>query len=627
VNRRTAVIVHDLVIVCLAWLLANMVRYGLPEEETGWWLILRPLPVVVLAQGLVLWWSGLYRGLWRFASIQDLWNIARAAAVGVLAVAVGLFLYNRLEGIPRFALVFYPMFLVFLLGAPRLFYRMWKDYSLNPSTPQQRRRLLVLGAGRAGEMLVRDMLRDEEYLPVGILDDRPNLKGVNLHGVPVLGRIEKLPAIVTRDRIDIAVIAIPSATNDQMRRIVGVCERAGVPFRTLPRMQDVMGGRAGATELREVAIEDLLGREQASLDWQQLSDGLTGKTILVSGGGGSIGSELCRQIAALGPACLVLLERNEFNLYRIELELRRDFPNLCLQARLGDVTDPAATAKLFSAYRPQVVYHAAAYKHVPLLEHQLREALHNNVLGTKIIAEAADRFECETFVLVSTDKAVNPTNVMGASKRIAEVFCQNLDRFSKTRFITVRFGNVLGSAGSVVPLFKEQIVAGGPVTVTHKQMKRYFMTTVEACQLIMQAEVMGRGGEIFVLEMGEPIGIRYLAEQMICLSGKVPGQDIEIVYTGLRPGEKLREELSYAKENLAPTEHEHILLARALRGDWSTLGRLLEEMQTACECFDEDKLLRLVEQAVPEFNAGQGPQPAGPAARQAGAGALVQEER
>lgn len=602
-NRRTAVIVHDLVIVCLAWLLANMVRYGLPEAAFGWWLILRPLPVVVVAQGLVLWWSGLYRGLWRFASIQDLWNISRAAVVGVLAVAVGLFLYNRLEGIPRFALVFYPMFLVFLLGAPRLFYRMWKDFSLNPAAPRQRKRLLVVGAGRAGEMLVRDMLRDEDYVPVGILDDRRNLKGVNLHGVPVMGKIDKLPGIVTRHQIDIVVIAIPSATNDQMRRIVGICERAGVPFRTLPRIQDVMGGRAGATELREVAIEDLLGREQAALDWRQLSDGLTGKTILVSGGGGSIGAELCRQIAALGPACLVLFERNEYNLYRIELELRRDFPGLCLQARLGDVTDPAAVEQVFVATHPQVVYHAAAYKHVPLLEHQLREALYNNVLGTKRLAETADRFGCETFVLVSTDKAVKPSNVMGASKRIAEVFCQNFDRHSKTRFITVRFGNVLGSAGSVVPLFREQIAVGGPVTVTHERMKRYFMTTVEACQLIMQAEVMGRGGEIFVLEMGEPVSIRYLAEQMICLSGKVPGQDVEIVYTGLRPGEKLSEELSYDKENLAPTEHDHILLAHGLRGDWSALGRLLEEMRSACEAFDEARLARLVARAVPDFDS------------------------
>jgi FlaA1/EpsC-like NDP-sugar epimerase len=366
-----------------------------------------------------------------------------------------------------------------------------------------------------------------------------------------------------------------------------------------------MSGQVTLNQLREVSIDDLLGREPVALDWQAIESELRGKKVLVTGAGGSIGSELCRQIARLQPALLILLDSGEFNLYSIEMELSKNFSRLRISRCLNDVADRPAIEKVFAEFRPEVVFHAAAYKHVPMLEDQVREAARNNVLGTRIMAEVADSFGCEAFVMISTDKAVNPANVMGTSKRAAEVFCQNLNKRSQTRFVTVRFGNVLGSAGSVVPLFKQQIESGGPVTVTHREITRYFMTIPEACQLILQASVMGDGGEIFVLDMGEPIKIAYLAEQMIRLSGKVPGEDIDIAYTGLRPGEKLYEELFHEKEALESTHHEKILLARHREFDWQRLTEILDGMVIACNSCDEPEIRGFLRELVPEWSGGE----------------------
>lgn len=599
INRRVAVVAHDLLMVALAWLLAYLTRFNFSYEVIDWSKFILGLPIIITIQGLALWWTGLYKSIWRFASIPDLWNIIRAASVGALGVSLGLFLFNRLDGVPRATLALYPVFLVFFLGSPRLIYRMWKDHGLSYRGAATRKRVLLLGAGRAAEMLARDMIRDSEYMPIGFLDDQKSLKGAKVHGLPILGTIDKLHNVAEQLSIDVIVIAMPSATTASMQHIVELCESVNIPFRILPHLNDLMSSSIKA--LREVAIEDLLGREPVSLDWRHISDGIIGKTVMVSGGGGSIGAELCRQIARLGPAALVVFERCEFNLYSIEMELRRNFPNLVLHACLGDVCDTPCVEHAMGVYRPQVIFHAAAYKHVPMLQSQSREGVRNNVLGTKTLASAADKYGCETFVMISTDKAVNPANVMGATKRVAEIFCQALDRRSTTRFITVRFGNVLGSAGSVVPLFRSQIEAGGPVTVTHPGITRYFMTIPEACQLIMQAGAMGKGGEIFVLDMGEPIKISYLAEQMIRLSGKLPGTDVEIVYTGLRPGEKLYEELFYAQEDLLKTAHEKILLARAREMDWEQLSAVIVAMEQVCRDFDEDQLQVLLKNLVPEL--------------------------
>lgn len=601
INYRLAIAGHDLVMVFVAWLIAYMVSYNFAVSAMDWQVFLHTLPIVLFGQGAVMWASGLYRGLWRFASIPDLWNIIRAALIGALSVTLIIFLYNRLEGVPRSTLALYPVFLILLLGSPRLIYRMWKDQGLNSKFIPGAKRVLILGAGRAGEMLVRDMCRDGEYQPVGFLDDNTRLNGANIHGVPVIGRIDQLAATVSELGVDIAMIAMPSASNQQMQRVVELCEGVDLSFRTLPRLQDFVSGHSALKELREVAIEDLLGREPVALNWTHISQSLAGKVVLVSGGGGSIGSELCRQIARLGPSMLIVVDQSEFNLYSIEVELRTRYPNLDLHVCLVDVADQVAVDYAMNMYRPNVVFHAAAYKHVPMLESQARQAVSNNVLGTRVLALSADKYQCGTFVMVSTDKAVNPANVMGASKRAAEIFCQNLDRNSATKFITVRFGNVLDSAGSVVPLFRKQIASGGPVTVTHPDITRYFMTIPEASQLIMQAGAMGAGGEIFVLDMGEPVKVSYLAEQLIRLSGKTPNKDIDITYTGLRPGEKLFEELFHDQESLAGTTHEKIFLAQSRLADWHDVQEVVAIMEQACADHDETKCKALLKRLVPEM--------------------------
>ncbi|HHJ18903.1 MAG TPA: polysaccharide biosynthesis protein [Gammaproteobacteria bacterium] len=591
---------HDLGMVAISWWLAYLTRYNFVIPQSAWPDFIQTLPVVLVAQGLILWKFGLYRGLWRFASVPDLWNILRASALGVLAITLILFIFNRIEGVPRSVPLFYPIYLVFLLGAPRLIYRMWNEYGIVNLPEGESKRVMILGAGRAGEMLCRDMRRGCEFQPVGFLDDHKRLDGGKLHGIPVLGTIASLPRVVEEYDVDIVIIAIPSASNTQMRRIVDICEQVDIPFRTVPRFQDLVSGRASINDLREVALDDLLSRDPVSLDWKAINEGVAGKSVLVSGGGGSIGSELCRQIARLGPAELIVFENNEYNLYQIERELHHEYPNLKLHAYLGDVRDRASVVKAFDTYRPDMVFHAAAYKHVPMLEQQAREAVRNNVMGTKLIAAMADRFGCDTFVMISTDKAVNPANIMGATKRIAEIYCQALNKRSETRYITTRFGNVLGSAGSVVPLFHKQIKRGGPITVTHPEITRYFMTIPEASQLIMQAAVIGKGGEIFVLDMGEPVKISYLAEQMIRLSGKIPGEDIQIVYTGLRPGEKLYEELFYDQEDHLPTSHDKILLARSFECDWESLNDNIRALEEACEFYDEARLHELLDKLVPQ---------------------------
>ncbi len=601
-RNRGAAFAHDLVMVPLAWLGAYWLRFNLempPDEYVV--TALTALPLVVPVQAAVFWLFGLYRGVWRFASLPDLVRILKAVAFGSVLCVVLLFIFFRLQEVPRTVPLLFILLQLLLLAGPRLLYRWHKDHRLDLGGGQS---VLMVGAGSAGEMLVRDMLRDplRSYHPVAFVDDLPRRQGAEIHGIPVVGQCERIPEVVAEYSIDVVVLAIPSADSLQMRRLVELCERSGVPFRTVPRLRSLMSGQVNVNQLKVVSIEDLLGRDPVRLDWQGISEGLHGQVILVTGGGGSIGSELCRQIARLEPARLIVYEHSEFNLYAIEEELRSAFPGLDLLARLGDVSDAAAVEHLFASQRPQRVFHAAAYKHVPLLESQVREALRVNVMGTRAVADAAERHGCREFVLISTDKAVNPANVMGASKRLAELYCQCMDARARTRYITVRFGNVLGSAGSVVPLFRRQIDRGGPVTVTHPDMERFFMTIPEACQLIMQAGVLGDGGEIFVLDMGEPVKIRYLAEQMIRLSGRDPA-DIPIDYIGLRPGEKLYEELFYKDEGLTPTRHERIHVARHRAMSQELLRRSLGQMERHLLAYEDEALMLQLGRLVPEWQA------------------------
>ncbi len=601
-RNRTAAFAHDLLMVPIAWFGALWLRFNLEAIPAPFWhRALLLLPLILIVHGAMFLRFGLYRGMWRFASMPDFVRIAKAVVVAVTLSGVLVYLLTGMLLVPRSLFFLHGLLLLFLLGTPRFFYRWMKDHRF---FRKKGTRVLIVGAGQGGEMIARELVHDPsgEYQPVAFADDNPRKKGTEVRGIRVVCDCRGIPEAVVRYDIDLIFIAVPSATTKGMRHIVGYCEASGKPFRALPRLYDLLSGHAMLQELREVSIEDLLGREQVSLDWKTIRAGVRGRTIMVSGGGGSIGSELCRQVADLQPAILVILERSEFNLYQIKRELRERYPALNLHCHLGDVCEETAVDHLLQLYKPSVVFHAAAYKHVPLLEYQAREAIRNNLFGTINLAEAAERHGCETFVLISTDKAVNPSNIMGASKYLSEVYCQNFSQNSATQFVTVRFGNVLGSDGSVVPLFREQIKAGGPVTVTHPQVTRYFMTIPEASRLILQAGAVGKGREVYVLDMGEPVNIRYLAEQMILLSGKTPGEDIAIEYTGLLPGEKLNEELFDAQEKLMPTPHPKLLQAQYREVDWPRFIEALNALRDVCAQYDENRVRVLTQELVQDLH-------------------------
>lgn len=608
-RSRTAVFAHDLAMVPVAWFLTYWLRFNLGETpELYRDEALMTLPLVILVQTGVFSVFGLYRGIWRFASLPDLARITKAVLVGTTLLFSVLFIFNRMQGVPRSVPFLYLVLQILLLAGPRLLYRWLKDHRLALRDAQ---RVLIVGAGRAGEMLVRDMLRDLDsaYIPVAFVDDKLRRHGSELQGIQVRGTTDEIPGLVESLTVDLILLAIPSASTKQMQHLVDLCQRTGKPYRTVPQLRNLMRGQVSINQVHPVSIEDLLGHNPVRLDSDSIRHCLGDRVVLVTGGGGSIGAELCRQIAASRPGRLLVVDSSEYNLYRIGMELQAAYPRVEIGCLLIDVTDTVAVGELFRRERPQVVFHAAAYKHVPLLEQQVYSAVRNNVLGTQVVAQAADSFGCEEFVLISTDKAVHPTNVMGATKQVAEILCQALSKHSKTRFETVRFGNVLGSAGSVVPLFRRQIERGGPVTVTHPDIERFFMTISEACQLIMQAAAIGRGGEIFVLDMGEPIRIAYLADQMIRLSGKVPGEDITIEYVGMRPGEKLYEELFYESEDLAQTTHPKIRVAQ--RGAMSRpeeLAHSLETLQAGVRTCDEEVMRAALGTLIPQWrDAHDGP--------------------
>ncbi len=600
-RSRTTIFLHDFCMIPLAWFGAYWLRFNLQSipDDFFYPALLFLLPVILI-QVCLFWFFGLYRGVWRFSSLPDLIRIAKAVVVGVFLIATLLFFFNRLEGVPRSVLPLYVLTLLAFLCVPRLVYRFWKERAFLERVGQ---RALIVGAGSAGEMLVRDLLSNSNsgFIPVIFVDDQPSKHNREIRGIRVAGKVEDLPILIKQWDIEVILIAVPSAGDAEMRRIVEICETCHLPFQTLPSVKELLSGAVTKANLRNVSIEDILGRDPVQLDWRAIKAGLQGKTILVTGGGGSIGSELCKQLARTQPANLIVFDQCEFNLYKIDADLARLYPQVPHRAILGDITDTLTIEQLIRRHQPEIIFHAAAYKHVPLLEEQVREAVHNNLIGTKILAEAAIVAGVSRFVLISTDKAVNPTNVMGATKRAAEILCQNLNQTGSTRFTTVRFGNVLDSAGSVVPLFREQIKSGGPVTVTHPDITRYFMTIPEACQLIMLAEAVGKGGEVFVLDMGQPVSIVYLAEQMIRLSGKEPGKDIEIKFVGLRPGEKLYEELFHEQEKLLETGFEKLRLAKARLYDTADWSNHIEELKIACGQRNQETILVLLRLLVPEF--------------------------
>jgi len=598
---RTAIILHDLLMAWACWQLLHAGRYSLLPDAPSLPLWNVDTTLVLALQALVFWRVGLYRGLWRFASVADLVNIFKASFIGLVAIVLML-AWKRFDGVPLSVLVIYPFALSALLGAPRLLYRAWKDYQ-SLQTDSSARRVLILGAGQAAEALVRDLRRSGEYVPVGLLDDAPHLQGAKLQGLPILGTLDDAVAVARETAARLIVIAIPSLDAVGMQRVVGLCESTGVPFRTVPRLNDILQGQSLPGQLKEVAIEDLLGRKPIQPDWSLIRGWLGARTVLVTGAGGSIGSELCRQCARHGAGRIVLLEMSELLLLTIEAELRRSFPDIEVDAVLGDCGDPAVIRHALSLHRIEAVFHAAAYKQVPVLERQLREAVRNNILATENVARACLEAKVEHFVFISTDKAVDPVNSLGASKRYAEMICQSLDqKSSHTRFVTVRFGNVLASAGSVVPVFREQILKGGPVTVTDPEVTRYFMTIPEACQLILQAAASASHGAIYTLDMGEPVPIRVLAEQMIRLAGKQPYKDIAIIYTGLRPGEKLHETLFYSDEDYRPTSHPKVLEAGVRPFSRDLVLASVPRLREAIATYDVEAIQEILFATMPEFD-------------------------
>jgi FlaA1/EpsC-like NDP-sugar epimerase len=491
---------------------------------------------------------------------------------------------------------------VVFLSALRMLIRLYHEEFFSDSHGTARR-FLIVGAGNAGEALLREMLRrrDANYDVVGFIDDDPAKQGMSIHGITVLGNVEQLPQICEKSTIDEIAIAIPSATRKQLRHVVQVCQGTALRFSTVPSLTDIASGKFSVSQMRHVDINDLLGREVVQLDMAQLEKFLKDKVILVTGAGGSIGSEMCRQVCAFGPKLLLLVEQAENPLFFIERELRKNFPDVQMKAVICDIAETARVSQVYEQYHPQVVIHAAAHKHVPLMEGNPGEAIKNNVIGTRNMANAADAFGTDDFVMISTDKAVNPTSIMGSSKRIAEMYIQDLNNTSKTHFMTVRFGNVLGSNGSVIPIFNKQILEGGPVTVTHPEMTRYFMTIPEASQLVLQAATMGSGGEIFLLDMGEPVKIVDLARELITLSGFRPGEDIEIEFSGLRPGEKLFEELSIEGEDMIPTKHPKIAIWKTISKDRQTLRDGIGKVIDIAHTQDRSKIVAAIKGLIPEF--------------------------
>ena len=561
--RALLAFIHDLTATAVMWLAAYWIRFNFDVSPEFLAASFQALAWVMPLYAAIYLKFGLYRGIWRYASMGDLRRLLIAVGLGAMATA-GVVYMIQAPGVPRSVLLLHPILLLLAMGGNRFLYRAWKDGHLFSSSLHDGQPVLILGAGDAAAMLLKDLSRSSVWRAVGLLDDDAAKHGRRLADVPILGPLASVAGHAGRFGVTHAIIAMPSSSAGQRRRAAELAGAAGLIVLTVPAMADVLSGKVSVSQVRKVELEDLLGRDPIQLDDEGLHRLLTGRCVLVTGAGGSIGAELCRQIARYAPARLVFFEQSEFALYRIEQEFAAGFRDVGIACVVGDVKDQDCLAAAFEAHRPEVVFHAAAYKHVPLMENENAwQAVRNNVLGTLRVARAAMAAGVGKFVMVSTDKAVNPTNVMGASKRLAEMVCQALQTESpNTHFVTVRFGNVLGSSGSVIPRFREQIARGGPVTVTHPDIIRYFMLIPEAAQLVLQAGLMGQGGEIYVLDMGEPVKIVDLARDMIRLSGYTE-EEVKIVFTGLRPGEKLFEELLADGEHTLPTPHPKLRIARA----------------------------------------------------------------
>lgn len=611
------ILLVDLVLIVAAFFLAYLVRF---DWQISWWIpqILSVLPYLILCKIPLFYMFGLYRGMWRYASTTDLTNIAKAVAVSSGIIIMAVLYLNRFIGFSRSVFFMDGVFTFLLIclhrGTIRYFLQNKEQmpWLAHDGAMQRKLRLLLIGAGAAAEKVIRE-IRDNNNVPyavVGLVDDDRAKHGLKVHGIPVVGGLDDLQRCIAVTRPEELLIAVASATAEQMQRIVDLCQKSGTKFKVLPSMGEIIRGKLSVTSSREIAYRDLLGRPVVHLDQQDICRYLTGQTILVTGAGGSIGSELCRQILQFQPKKIILLDAGEENLYKIQMELHHDHQFTDYVPVLCKIQNQPLLDKIFIEYAPSVVFHAAAYKHVPLVEANPWEAVFNNVFGTKNLIETTLAHKAERFVLVSTDKAVRPTNVMGATKRVTELIMLHSCKVGlkkdassppTTACMAVRFGNVLGSSGSVIPLFKHQIEKGGPVTVTDPEMTRYFMSIEEAAQLILQAGAMGTGGEIFILKMGALVKIVNLAHDLIKLLGYEPEKDIKIEYTGLRPGEKLYEELITEGEGIMPTRHEKIMVLQGDNKNYDQMEEMLHRLANKATAYDAPGIKTILQEIVPEY--------------------------
>lgn len=605
--RNRFLLIADLFLIVVAALgsfalrtdLGPLFRFYLPQAI---WLVI----IALLIKPFVFFYFGMYRRMWIYASTQELKLIVTAVTTASVLVSIVVVMLRALELLPYFPRSTLPidwLLTLLLVGGMRFSLRVLADTKTAGSPRLSRpRRALIVGAGDAGALVVREMQKNPNLhlAPVCFLDDNPDKQKQAIHGVPVVGTLADLPRTMAVRRIEEVVIAIPSAPGDVIRRVADSCQRRNVPFRTMPGLYELLGGKVSVNRLREVDITDLLRRQPAQIDETEVGASLTGRRVLVTGAGGSIGQELCRQIARWGPAELILLGHGENSIFECVIDLEQNFPSIPLHPVIADIRDLDRLLVVFEDQRPQVIFHTAAHKHVPLMEANVEDAVTNNILGTRNVVEAAQNFNIERLVMISTDKAIRPSSVMGATKRIAELLVLDAANRSERPYSVVRFGNVLGSRGSVIPLFKRQIAAGGPVTITHPEMQRYFMTIPEAVHLVLQASALGKGGEVFVLRMGEQVRILDLAEDLIRLSGLEPGVDVEIVFTGIRPGEKLSEELWDKGAIYEPTPHPDIvrLVDENLLGG-EPLVTLVDELLTLATEGDPTGIIRVLDDCIP----------------------------
>lgn len=607
-QKTLVAMAHDFIMSIICFYLSIAIRLGSAtlQSTIEHSPFFKSMITVGITQFATFYVFGLYRGMWRYSSTHDLTRVIKGVLAAVVVSYITLFLFFRLSGIPRSAIAIDVFLLILTLGGGRFAYRILRDHDYQTHRKSNAKRILIIGAGHAGDALFRE-IRNNIFLNfdvLGFVDDDKTKKNKLLHGVKVLGGAELLPDLIPRLEVDEIFIAMPTATGKQINRIIQICSKSEVQIKTLPKMSDVINGHIEVSQLRNVKIEDILGRKEIHLDQDSINSIICDRRVLISGAGGSIGSELVIQILKFRPKELILVDISEINLFNLERRIKETEHKCAFKCIIADVRDRSGMDRVFSKHRPEIVLHAAAYKHVPLMEKNPTQAIRTNIYGTMIMGEMATKHKAANFVLVSTDKAVNPTNIMGTSKRVAEIVIQNYQRlFPDTHFTTVRFGNVLGSSGSVIPVFKEQIKRGGPITVTHPDIQRYFMSIPEAAQLILQAATLGNGGELFVLDMGEPIKILDLAKQLIKLANLEEGKDIEIQITGLRPGEKLFEELLADKETTLPTSHPLVRTAKSIVPEAETIQKVRELL--AIENVSPEEIKKRLLDIVPEYDPQQ----------------------